>query len=101
MKIINAMFEGGPVASPPALVANTAVMNSLWVPVTVYLSGGTSVTSVQISNLAGGVSSVPLTTLVSQSSGPLPANTPIPLGPGQWIKVNTTGSLPTAVWVAH
>lgn len=83
----------------PTLVANTAVCNTLYRPATVYLSGGTSVTAVEVSSLMGGASAPTTTTVFSQASGAVPANTPIRLGPGAWIKVDTTGTLPTAIWV--
>ena len=93
-------LPGVPSSGIPTLVDGTSVSNTLWRPATVYLSGGTNVTTVAVSRLAGGVNTVAVSTVVSQAAGALPANTPIRLGPGQWIKVTTsTGTLPTAVWV--
>lgn len=93
-------LPGVPSSGIPSLVDGTSVENTLWRPATVYLSGGTNVTTVAVSRLAGGVNTVAVSTVVSQAAGALPANTPIRLGPGQWIKVTTSaGTLPTAVWV--
>lgn len=93
-------LPGVPSSGIPALVDGTAVSNTLWRPATVYLSGGTNVTTVAVSRLAGGVNTVAVSTVISQAAGPIAANTPIRLGPGQWIKVTTSaGTLPTAVWV--
>lgn len=93
-------LPGVPSSGIPALVDGTAVSNTLWRAATVYLSGGTNVTTVATSRLAGGVNTVAVSTVISQAAGPIPANTPIRLGPGQWIKVTTSsGTLPSAVWV--
>lgn len=93
-------LPGVPSSGIPALVDGTAVSNTLWRPATVYLSGGTNVTTVAVSRLAGGVNTVAVSNVINQAAGALPANTPIRLGPGQWIKVTTSaGTLPTAVWV--
>jgi len=93
-------LPGVPSSGIPALVDGTAVCNTLWRPATVYLSGGTNVTTVAVSRLAGGVNTVAVSNVISQAAGPIPANTPVRLGPGQWIKVTTSaGTLPTAVWV--
>jgi len=93
-------LPGVPSSGIPTLIDGTAVMNSLWRSATVYLSGGTNVTTVAVSRLAGGVNTVAVSTVISQAAGPIAANTPVRLGPGQWIKVTTSaGTLPTAVWV--
>jgi hypothetical protein len=47
----------------------------------------------------GGVNTVAMTNVVTQASGPLPL-TPIPLAPGQWIRV-AYATAPSAVWVAQ
>jgi hypothetical protein len=94
------VLPGVPSSGIPTLVDGTAVSNTLWRPATVYLSGGTNVTNVAVSRLAGGVNTVATTNVITQTAAPIPANTPIRLGPGQWIKVTTSaGTLPTAVWV--
>lgn len=93
-------LPGVPSSGIPALVDGTAVSNTLWRPATVYLSGGTNVTTVAVSRLAGGVNTVATSNVISQAAGAVAANTPVRLGPGQWIKVTTSaGTLPTAVWV--
>jgi hypothetical protein len=93
-------LPGVPSSGIPTLVDGTSVSNTLWRPATVYLSGGTNVTTVAVSRLAGGVNTVAVSNVISQTAAPIAANTPIRLGPGQWIKVTTSaGTLPTAVWV--
>lgn len=94
------VLPGVPSSGIPALIDGTAVSNTLWRPATVYLSGGTNVTTVAVSRLMGGVNTVAVTNVISQTAAPIAANTPIRLQPGQWIKVTTSaGTLPTAVWV--
>lgn len=101
LQIIKEQNLPGVWGAPPALVDGTLVFNTFWRPMTVYLSGGTSVTAVAVSNLASNLTTVGSTNVVSQTAAPLPANTPIRLGPGYGIKVTTSaGTLPTAVWVA-
>lgn len=88
------------VITGPSLTANTPVMNNTWRNVDLVLSGGTTVTTVQVSSLAGGVSSVPVSTVADfTAGGTIPAGTSIPVGPGQWVQVNCA-ALPSAVWVA-
>src|SRR6185437_6961128 len=55
-RVIKEQISPGVAGAPPSLVANTAVMNNLWRPATVYLTGGTTVTTIQVSALAGGAS---------------------------------------------
>lgn len=100
--IVEQTLPGIPSTGIPTLVANTAVSNTLWRDATVYLVGGTNLTTIQVSRLAGGVSSVPVATVADfTSAGTIAAPFPVRLGPGQWIKVNTSSgtALPTATWV--
>lgn len=102
MRVIEEQTLPGVAASPPALAANTAVLNTLWRPATVYLTGGADLTTVQVSSLAGGQAAPTVTTVADFSSaGTVAAPFPVRVGPGQWIQVNTsTGtSVPAAVWV--
>jgi hypothetical protein len=99
MRIIKQQNLPGVSASPPALTASTAVMNSLWRPATVYLVGGTTVTTVQVSALAGSGTAPTVSTVADfTAAGTISTPFPVRLGPGQWIKVNCA-SLPTATWV--
>lgn len=101
MQIIKEQNLPGVWSSPPALADGTTVFNTYWRPMTVYLSGGTNVTAVDVTNLASNLTTVGTSNVVTQAAGSLPANTPIRLGPGYGIKVTTSaGSLPSAKWVA-
>lgn len=106
LRIIKEQNLPGVISAPPALVANTAVMNSWWRPVTVYLKGGTGLTTVQVSNLAGGTSAAMSNLADLTSAGTIPASAapfPVRLGPGQWLQVNIAGAgsaLPSATWVS-
>lgn len=101
LTIIQGQKQFGP-ATPIALTANTAVMNSYWKAATVYLTGGAGMTTVLTSNLAGGPGGASLPTmtqimnLTTAASGGLTAPLPIRLKPGQWIQVN--GATPTTTW---
>lgn len=99
LRIIKEQNVPGVAASPPALSANTAVMNSLWRPAMVYLVGGTTVTTIQVSQLAGSATAPAVSTVADfTAAGTISAPFPVRLGPGQWIKVNCA-VLPTATWV--
>jgi len=98
-RVIKEQISPGVAGAPPSLVANTAVMNNLWRPATVYLTGGTTVTTIQVSALAGGAS-VPAVSTVADftAAGTIATPFPVRVGPGQYIKVNCA-VLPTAIWV--
>jgi hypothetical protein len=99
LRIIKEQTRSGPTTftSSPALAINTPVINTLWRPVTLYLSGGTGLTTIQVSQLAGGVSSVALTTVADfTSAGTIATPFPVRVGPGQWLQINGT-TLPTVV----
>lgn len=102
LRVIREQILPGVNASPPALVANTAVCNTLYRTATVYLSGGANLTTVQVSSLAGSASAPAVATVADfTTAGTIATSFPVRVGPGQWIKVNTsTGTtLPSAVWV--
>lgn len=95
-------LPGVPSSGIPALSANTAVMNSLWRPATVYLVGGANLTTIQVSRLAGGAAAPAVSTVADfTAAGTISAPFPVRLGPGQWIKINTSSgtTIPTATWV--
>lgn len=92
----------GPVSSPPTVTPGTAQMNTFWRRATVTFTGGSTVTGISLSNLAGGASAPALTQIYSQSSGALPTGgVSIPVGPGQWyeVLVSGAGSTVTAAWI--
>lgn len=96
------ILPGVPSSGIPVIAANTGVINTLWRPATVYLLGGANLTTIQVSRLAGGVSSVPFSTVADfTTAGTIAVPFPVRLGPGQWIKVNTSSgtTVPTATWV--
>jgi hypothetical protein len=89
----------GPVASPPSVTIGTAQMNTYWRAATVLFTGGSTVTGISVSNLAGGSSAPSLTSVYTQSSGALPSSgVLVRIGPGQWYEVTGTGSGVTAQW---
>jgi len=98
LRIIKEQIYPGPLTftSSPTLAINTPVVNTTWRPVTLYLTGGTGITTVQIGKLAGGASPTMTTVFDFTAGGVVPANTPIRLGPGQWLQINGT-TLPTVV----
>lgn len=101
LRIIREQIAPGIGASPPALVANTAVCNTFYRHATIYLTGGTNLTTIQVSSLAGGASAPAVTTVADfTAAGTIAAPFPVRLGPGCWIKVNTSSgtAVPTAVW---
>ena len=90
------------VATGPTLTANTAAMNSLWKPATVYLVGGANLTTIQVSSLAGSATAPTVTTIADfTTAGTITVPFSVHLGPGQWIKINTSSgtTIPTATWV--
>jgi hypothetical protein len=102
LRMIKEQILPGVNASPPALVANTSVMNNLWRPATVYLTGGANLTTIQVSNLASGSNTVAVSTVADfTAAGTITTPFPVRVGPGQWIKINTASgtTVPTAIWV--
>jgi hypothetical protein len=102
LRIIKEQTLPGVASSPPALSANTAVMNTLWRPATVYLVGGANLTTIQVSQLAGGAAAPAVSTVADfTSAGTISVPFPVRLGPGQWIKLNTASgtTVPAATWV--
>lgn len=101
-RVIKEQISPGVASAPPALSANTAVMNNLWRPATVYLTGGANLTTIQVSALAGG-NSVPAVSTVADftAAGTISVPFPVRVGPGQYVKINTSSgtTIPTAVWV--
>jgi hypothetical protein len=102
IRIIREQVAPGVNGSPPALTANTEVYNTLHRPATLYLTGGTFLTTIQVSGLAGGASAPSVATVADfTGAGTIATPFPVRLGPGAWIKVNTSSgtAVPTAVWV--
>jgi hypothetical protein len=100
MKIVYDRQAPGPVASPPTPTVGTAQMNAFWRPAFVTFSGGTAVTGISVSNLAGGSTAPTLTSVYTQGSGALPTNgVQVRIGAGQWYEVVGTGSGVTATWI--
>lgn len=114
LKIITDWQIPGPVTAP-SFTLGTAQVNSFtvtagssnianagWRPATVYASGGTNITSIQVSTYMGGTTAPALTTIYSQSAAPLPFMT-FRLNPGQWWVINSTtpgsDTAPTLQWV--
>jgi hypothetical protein len=90
-------FEfAGPAPSPPALAINTAVKSPYGRYANITLSGGT-VTTIQLSSLMGGATAPTMSTIYTQSSGPLTAPFTVRVPPQGWIKINGTVT-PTANW---
>ncbi len=109
-KIITDWYPPGPAAAP-SFTLGTAQINAFaissnaiagWRPATVYASGGTNITAIQVSQYMGGTIAPTMTTIYSQTAGPLPFIT-FRLSPGQWwvIKSVTPGSdtAPALQWV--
>jgi len=88
----------GPVASPPAIPINNALMNPYGRYANITLTGGTGITSVQVSGMMGGATAPSLGNSYSQTAGVLAAPVTVRVGPQGWIKVNGT-TAPTATWV--
>lgn len=102
LRLIKEQVLPGVNAAPPTLTANTSVMNNLWRPATVYLTGGANLTTIQVSNLASGSNTVAVSTVADfTTAGTIASPFPVRLGPGQWIKINTSSgtTIPTAIWV--
>lgn len=88
----------GPVASPPAIPINTALISPYGRRATITLTGGTGITSVQVSGMMGGAIAPPLGNVYSQSASVLAAPVTVRIGPQGWIKVTGT-TAPAATWV--
>jgi len=98
MKIIAEWQVPGPVTTP-TYTLGTAQINAFWRPATVYVSGGTNITSIQVSEYMGGTTQPALTTIYTQSAGALPVMN-FRLSPGQWWVINaSSGTAPTMQWV--
>lgn len=87
----------GLVASPPTLTINTAIQNPYGRYATVWLQGGTGITTVQVSSLMGGASAPAMSTVFTQSAGVLPLVS-VRVGPLGWIKINGTTTVTTNTW---
>lgn len=98
IKFIRAQPLPGIDPSPPAITANTAMYNNTGRPANVYLLGGTTVTTIQKSQLMGGQSIPALSTIADfTSAGTIAAPFPVRLQPYQWLKINCS-VVPTATW---
>lgn len=87
--------EQQPVAATTwTLVVGTAFKNPAWRWANVWLTGGTSLTTVAIGATFGTSSAPSMNTVYSQSAGALPL-VPVRIPPGGWIQVSGSGS-PTA-----
>jgi hypothetical protein len=92
--------QPGPVSGTTSITPGTPVMNTYWRSALVLLTGGSAVTGVSVSNLAGGPSAPAVTSVYTQGSGALPAaGLPVLVGPGQWISVTGSGSTVSAQWM--
>ncbi len=91
-------FQFPGLVASPTLVVGTALRSPYGRYATVTLSGGTGITSVQVSGMMGGATAPPMGTMYSQTSGPLAGPLTVRIGPQGWIKVNGT-TAPTATWV--
>lgn len=87
----------GPAASPPTLTVGTAIRSPYGRYANITLSGGTGVTSIQLSSLMGGSAAPTMDTVYSQTSGPLTAPYTVRVPPQGWIRINAT-TTPTATW---
>lgn len=97
IKITKGQNLPGVFASGPAVTINTPVMNNTWRPATVYLTGGSGITTVQKSNLMGGSSAAMSNLMDVTATGTFSMPMPVRLAPGQWLQVN--GSVaPSAKW---
>jgi hypothetical protein len=90
--------RGVQTSGQPTLTVNTPAINTYWRYATVYLSGGTGVTTVQKSALSGGTTATMTTLFDFTGTGTIPANTPVRLAPGQCLQINGASVMPTAVW---
>jgi hypothetical protein len=98
MRIITEWQVPGPVTTP-TYTLSTAQINAFWRPATVYVSGGTNITSIQVSEYMGGTTQPTLTTIYSQAAGVLPVMN-FRLSSGQWWVINaSSGTAPTMQWV--
>ena len=93
LSIVDERAANGP-GSAWSLTPGTAFQNPVWRWATVILTGGSSLTTVQVGNLRGGPSAPTMSTVYSQSAATLPPVT-VRIPPGGWLEVSGTGS-PTA-----
>lgn len=91
--------KGVQTSGQPALTAGTPAINTYWRFARVFLSGGTGVTTVQISSLAGGTTATMTTVLDFTSTGTIPVGTCVPVPPGCCLQINGATVMPTATWV--
>lgn len=96
LKIVAEQQTRGPVTAPTFAI-NTAQINAFWRDATVIATGGTGITSIQVSSLAGGPSAPTMTTIYSQSAGALAAPITFRVPAGCWWVVNGT-TAPTTTW---
>ena len=97
-RIIKETQARGAVAAP-SFTLNTAQINTFWRDATVIASGGTNITSIQVSSLAGGASAPTMTTVYSQAAAALPVIT-FRVPAGCWWVINaSSGTAPTTGWV--
>lgn len=93
LTIVDERQSNGPGAAW-SLTVGTAFQNTQWRWANVLLSGGSSLTGVQLGTLRGGSTAPTMTNCYTQAAGALPAiNVRVP--PGGWLEVTGTGS-PTA-----
>lgn len=96
MQVICDFQFPGPASSPPSLSVNTAIMNPYGRWVTINLTGGTGITTIQLSALMGGASAPSMTTVYTQAAGALTLYQ-LRVGPQGWFQINGT-TAPTATW---
>lgn len=97
IRIIKEVQPRGAV-TPPSFSLNTAQINTFWRDATVVASGGTNITSIQVSSLAGGASAPAMTTIYTQAAGVLPLIT-FRVPAGCWWVVNaSSGTAPATAW---
>lgn len=93
LTIIDERQANGP-GTAWSLTVGTAKQNTQWRWASVLLSGGTSLTAVQVGNLRGGGAAPTMTSVYTQGAGALPV-IPVRVPPGGWLEVTGSGS-PTA-----
>lgn len=96
LRLIKETQVRGAVAAP-TITASTAQINTFYRDATVVASGGTGVTAIKVSALAGGAAPPTMTTIYSQASGVLPLVT-FTVPAGCWFEIDCT-TVPTTNWV--
>lgn len=98
LRLINDLQLPGPV-STPSYTPGTAQFNDYWRPATVIVSGGSGITGIKVSQLAGGSAAPTMTSIYTQSAAALPQMT-FRVGPGQWWEIDPAGATaPTMSWI--